>query len=56
MLVVDLCEWCALAKRLRLANQERLDELLDALRRIVEAEEFRAAVSALTSTPKPGRE
>lgn len=55
MLVVDLSEWCSLAMRLETANQDRLNELIAALRRIVEAEEKLAAVVALTSSVKSGQ-
>lgn len=44
MLVVDVDEWAELAKRLEAVNGARFDELLDALREIVEAEERLAAV------------
>jgi hypothetical protein len=45
MRVVDLCEWSALARRLERVNSERHDELLRALREIVEAEETLARVA-----------
>jgi hypothetical protein len=37
--VVDVTEWSELAARLAVAGPEKHDELLDALRKIVEAQE-----------------
>lgn len=41
--VVDVAEWLELAKRLAIAGPEKYAELLEAMRKIVEAQETIAA-------------